>query len=377
MALARAQLWEASLSATSPGNEPRASRAGGRLAALALGLAGVAFALVLAELLARALDSAPPAPVRPPPAASQTPVLTSLGEIYNRKNVRGYWRGVFVRTNRYTLRGPDYARRPPPGVFRIAIGGDSFVMGLGVEESETYPMQTERELAADARAQQPQVLNVGLSGVNINQAVSRLGEAAKIYHPDLLVYGFTTNDIEGRHYARSVSGDVEKAIHASRHRFDDSPSRLLRLLWPRWISLRERLAPTPGSYLHELLANYFENEAAWQDLLLGLDRFAAVAEAQGVCGVVFMHTSLGELGWLHPERRIYDRVEAAARERGLAVAQSFPYFRGRRAAELWVNPFDRHPNAQGNAILARALHDGLGALPESCWRPARSDAQPD
>ena len=61
-----------------------------------------------------------------------------------------------------TLRGPEYASRPPPGVFRIAIGGDSFVMGLGVDEADTYPMQLERLLAADQRALRPQVLNVGL-----------------------------------------------------------------------------------------------------------------------------------------------------------------------------------------------------------------------
>jgi len=360
----------------SPGGKPDASGVRSRLAALALAAAGVAFALILAELLVRALEAEPPPSPRPPSTPAQSPVLTTLGEIYNRKNVRGYWRGVFVRTNRYTLRGPDYASQPPPGVFRIAIGGDSFVMGLGVDEADTYPMQLEARLAGEGRALRPQVLNVGLSGVNLSQAVSRLGEAAKVYHPDLLVLGVTTNDIEGRHYRRSLDWEVEKAIHASRHRFDAAPFHLLRRIWPRWISLREGFSPTPGSYLHELLANYFENEPAWQDWLLGLDRFAAIAEAHGVCGVVFLHTSLGELGWLHPERRIYDRVEAAARERGLAVARSFPYFRGLRAADLWVNAFDLHPNARGNAILARALHDGLRALPESCWRADRGGAQP-
>jgi lysophospholipase L1-like esterase len=340
-----------------------------RFLTLALVAFAFAFALGVAELLARGLASAPSAPPSAAaPSKTDHPVLQRLSEIYNRKNVRGYWRGVFVRTNRFTLRGPDYASWPGAGVFRIAIGGDSFTMGLGVEEADTYPMQLERLLAADASAPTPQVLNVGLSGINLTQAVSRLAAAAGAYHPDLLVLGLTTNDIEGRYYRALRNGDVEKAVDASRKRFDASASQLLRLLWPRWISLREWVRPTPGSYLAELDFNYFENEAAWNDVLLGLDRFAALAKQDGVCGHVLIHTSLGELGWLHPEQRIHAKLEAAARERGLTVTQSFPYFRGRRAAELWVRAFDQHPNREGNALLARALYDGLHALPEDCWR---------
>jgi hypothetical protein len=67
-----------------------------------------------------ALALAAPAPVK-----TDHPVLQRLSEIYNRSNVRGYWRGVFVRTNSLTLRGPEYASRPPVDAFRIAIGGDS------------------------------------------------------------------------------------------------------------------------------------------------------------------------------------------------------------------------------------------------------------
>jgi lysophospholipase L1-like esterase len=341
-----------------------------RFATLLLPVVSVALVLVAAELLARATDPAParPAPHPPAPAGDDVPVLESLGEIYNRRNVRGTWRGVFVRTNSFSLRGPEYTRTPPPGVFRIAIGGDSFTMGLGVDEADTYPAQLERLLADDGRPPPVQVINAGLSGININNAVGRLGQAAELYHPHLLVLGFTSNDIEGRHYRKLASGAVDAAIDAARWRFKRSQSHLLRRLWPRWVSLREALSPSPGSYLDELETNYFENPAAWDDVRLGLDRLAQLARERGRCAHLLLHTSLGELGWIHPERRIYERVAAAARERGVSVTESFPYFRGRRAASLWVRPGDPHPNAAGNAILARALRDGLRALPPTCWR---------
>jgi hypothetical protein len=65
-------------------------------------------------------------------------------------------------------------------------------------------------------------------------------------------------------------------------------------------------------------------------------------------------------------------VAAAARERGLAVTESFAHFSGRYDRALWVNAFDVHPNADAHAILAGALHEGLQRLPASCWRDQSS-----
>jgi lysophospholipase L1-like esterase len=340
-----------------------------RLAAPALAVVGVAAVLAAAELFLRATAPDTHAPgLRPrDPPDDAAPVLTKLAEIYNQKHVRGWWRGVFVRTNSRTLRGPEYASRPAPGVFRIAIGGDSVTMGLGVDEADTYPAQLERLLAEDGRGPPVEVINAGLSGINVNYAVSRLSDVARHYHPQLLVLGFTSNDIEGRYYRPLATGEADAALEAARMRFADAPSHLLRALWPRGVSLREQLWPTPGTYVQELAYNYFENPQAWQNLRNGLERLARLTRGRGVCGHVLIHTSLGELGWLHPERRIYAAVEAAAREFGLGVTQSFPQFRGSHAPSLWVNAYDHHPNALGNALLARALRDGLRTLPEACW----------
>jgi hypothetical protein len=75
----------------------------------------------------------------------------------------------------------------------------------------------------------------------------------------------------------------------------------------------------------------------------------------------------------HPLLEVYQRVEAAARERGLGVTQGLPYFEGRSPRTIWVSLFDSHPNREGHRILAQALRDGLKSLPASCWAiPNRS-----
>ena len=62
-----------------------------------------------------------------------------------------------------------------------------------------------------------------------------------------------------------------------------------------------------------------------------------------------------------------EQVEAAARERGFTVTQTFPFFEGRDPTQLRLSYFDSHPNADGHEILATALLQGLRELPERCW----------
>ena len=41
------------------------------------------------------------------------------------------------------------------------------------------------------------MLNLGLAGVNAGFSTKRLERFSAIYQPDLIIYGFTLNDIEG------------------------------------------------------------------------------------------------------------------------------------------------------------------------------------
>jgi lysophospholipase L1-like esterase len=138
-------------------------------------------------------------------------------------------------------------------------------------------------------------------------------------------------------------------------------------VWPRWQSLSDVLHPPLESYQHEIVSNYFENRGAWADFVTGLDRLAEIQARHQFCVIVFLHTHLYYLNWLHPFRAIYDRVERAAEDRGLVTIESFDVHRGRRAEELWTNAFNPHPNAAGHQVLARALFDGLKDLPGDCW----------
>jgi lysophospholipase L1-like esterase len=302
-------------------------------------------------------------------------VLGSFGALM-RPNVRGMMaNGTRYRSNSLGIRGPEYSFDPAAGVFRIVVVGDSVTMGVNVEEFDTYSALLEAALNARAGGQRYEVLNVGMAALNIEQVLQRLETIGLRYHPELIVYGWTINDITGSGY-RSFKRPQDHSLEQRRRnaRFRRSPSYLVQLVWPRWVSLRELLATEPNSYLAELRHNYSENAAAWTTFVGQLDRLAAVGARERVCVVVFLHTLLHHLNIFHPVGSIYDRVAEASRARGLEVVPSFQVFRGKDERALHVSPVDPHPNRAGHELHAQALLAGLDALPPACWRRRAGDA---
>lgn len=298
-----------------------------------------------------------------PPEWRDLPEVRGLFEMA-RANVRGLVGGALFETNGAGFRGPERSLRKPRGVFRVAVIGDSFAMGSGVVYEETYAHRLEGVLASTHPGQRVEVLDFGLGGLNARAVVDRLERLGLAYDPDLIVYGYTLNDIEGPAYRRSVDSGF-----ANPGRFDAAPLRLWRLLGPRFASLQELLWAPRGSYAFELEENYARNPAAWRGVLDALDRLAAISRERGSCALVLVHTHLQWLNALHPYRRHYRAVIEAAAQRGIPAVESFPAYRGERARSLWVGPFDSHPNARGHEILAEVLVDGLSRLPDACWTP--------
>ena len=301
----------------------------------------------------------------PPPEWRDLPVVTGLFEMA-RANVRGLVGGALYETNSAGFRGPERALPKPRGVFRIAVIGDSFAMGSGVTQEETYADRLERALAAAHPERRIEVLNFGLGGLAAPAVVDRLVRLGLRYDPDLIVYGYTLNDIEGPAYRRSIEATFVDPLHFARH-----PLHLWRVLGPRFASLRELLFAPHGSYSHELDENYFHNPEAWRAVQDALDRLAGIARRRGSCALVLVHTHLVWLSPLHPFRRHYQAVVRAAEERGLAAIESFPAHRGESASSLWVGAIDSHPNARGHEILFEVLEEGLARLPASCWEGRR------
>jgi lysophospholipase L1-like esterase len=328
----------------------------------------VAIVLLSLEGVARLTWRDPVAPrERPLPSEWEgLPTLRTIRELAQPR-VRAVHNGVLYETNRYGFRDREFSKQKPPGAFRITVIGDSLAMGAGVPVEERYSSRLEQALGDFHKEKRLEVLNLAQSGMNATAIVKRLSNLGVQFDPDLVVYGFTLNDIEGPAYR-----ETRDRLFYDQRRFLDSRSYLWRLVGPRWASLRELVHPPKGSYIYELNENYFRNARAWELLGTNFDRLLRISRERDICVVVLIHAVPRHLNALHPVREHYDAVARLAEQRGFHAVRSLPVFLGQTPSDLWVSPVDSHPNSKGHELLTEALLEGLDALPDTCWnRPSQ------
>ncbi len=326
------------------------------IAAAALSLLLAAAEIALRLIIMPASPATPTVPA-PPPGLAQISALAELVKAHQ----RGLFRGQLYETNSRGLRDRDYAIPKPDSVFRIVLAGGSTTMGSWVAEPATYGALLETALNRTRDTRRFEVVNTGLAGATLQHAVGRLLQHGLPYDPDLIVYGFSPNDIRFPVAYRPSATTSTPAALAS------SGSAVVDAMRHARIELDSIRAGT-GTYAAELQHNYFDNPAAWALFLEQLDVLAGLAARGPLCVVVLLHTLPFSLHALHPYRAIYQRVGDAARERGFAVAPSLDLYIDEDPHALWAAPNDPHANARSHAILARALARGLGRLPRSCWK---------
>ncbi|MHB8866289.1 MAG: SGNH/GDSL hydrolase family protein [Pirellulaceae bacterium] len=97
---------------------------------------------------------------------------------------------VLVRTNRLGMRDREYADEPPTGVFRIAMVGSSWVMGMGVEQDATFEALLEERLNREAFEPWTgcEVLNFGVSAYAGPQHLVVIEKKALPRKPHVVIY---------------------------------------------------------------------------------------------------------------------------------------------------------------------------------------------
>ena len=110
------------------------------------------------------------------------------------------WQGIPVDINSHGLRGPETIYEKPPATYRILNLGDSVVMGWGVREENTYGQQLEARLNEQGTGDlRYEVINAGVPGWNLENALAYLQAEGLRYEPDIILLDLTTaNDINGK-----------------------------------------------------------------------------------------------------------------------------------------------------------------------------------
>lgn len=96
-----------------------------------------------------------------------------------------------VRINSLGFRGPELGPKRRP---RVAVFGDSFVFGTGVDEDHLFTTHLERLLAGSGHDYD--VLNLGTNGFSTDQELLLFQELAARLRPDVVILVMCDNDFE-------------------------------------------------------------------------------------------------------------------------------------------------------------------------------------
>lgn len=107
---------------------------------------------------------------------------------------------ISYTSNNRGMRGPgDYAYERKPDVSRIAVMGDSYTFGVGVQTAETYASVLQTRLDADGPGRY-EVMNFGVSSFSPTLEYIYLKKELRRYKPDLLILAMDFCDIQDDYF---------------------------------------------------------------------------------------------------------------------------------------------------------------------------------
>jgi hypothetical protein len=104
---------------------------------------------------------------------------------------RRWYRTDPVHENAAGFRGREFTAAKPPGVYRIAVVGDSFTYGNGVRQQDRYSDLLQARLPSHI-----EVLNFGTAGANTPEHLATVSKLLPEVHPDFVLLQWYVNDVE-------------------------------------------------------------------------------------------------------------------------------------------------------------------------------------
>lgn len=237
---------------------------------------------------------------------------------------------VVYRHDRQGFRGAGFDEAKPPGVIRVALVGDSFIFGKGVEEDQTLKARLDEKLARRGLAGKVEVLNLGVPGANLATHVRMYTIAHEMLGADVIVMGlFEDNDLS--------EWDVQDEINDLARL---SPFSLGCFL----------LGERPAVVLAAVLSQIRGGASALAAFDRIEERLAAIRARDGAPPLLILD---------YFTRRAEISARFATRPNVLFIATAVG---GRPPPEYHI-PHDGHPSAQGNEVFAGLVAERLLSLP--------------
>jgi len=260
-----------------------------------------------------------------------------------------------LNVNRWGMRDRDVPHAKPAGTYRIAFLGPSMVMGSGVGDDETLTAFLEERLNTIAPGgRRYEVLNFGVADCSLVEQLALLQEQALAFEPDAVFIA----DSPGLH--RSL---VLQLLHAVWKKAPIPYPGLEDLIRRTGVfALADDGVPVPFQSIRAAFgALGVQTRMPWAEaerrLRLAADEVvrwtlqavADVARAHGAVPVFVLFEGVGDRG-----REDALALREAA-DSGLIAFNLTDVWQNQDQATLRIAPWDNHPNAAGNRLMAARL----------------------
>lgn len=262
--------------------------------------------------------------------------------------------GYETHINSLGVRDREPVMPKPPGRFRILLLGDSMVFGQGVAQREMVGEVLRREIGSD----DVDVVSAGVPGWNTLSEEQFLAKHQAAIDPDVVVLLYVENDNEpfdpferARHAPRGLSEKVYRTLLLHSRAFE----------WAAYV-YRSRIAGSdPGVAAQarqwsDLVASqgppFSPDDRGWIASRDAMLRMSQSLQRRGARMVVFLF----DLGTVARDAPVRVRLGEFARQSGVPLFETRPFFAGHAPGELMIAPIvDPHPNALGHELLGKGI----------------------
>lgn len=249
--------------------------------------------------------------------------------------------------------------------FRIALVGDSFTYGQGIDMDARLSNRLEKMLNTDADSYE--VFNFGKGGAETLDHIEFLNEYVLDTHPDFILLQWFINDVEGRDYQGRPS--YLRLIPSDRiTRYLHEHSAAFFLVNNAWQQLQVGIGIGPAFTYTEYLVERFSDpdSVSATSAQRALDQFIDICEEHRIpVGIIVFPELTGNYSNGYPLNFLLDRVLETCTGRGIQCVDLRPVFEMDGSQDkLWVNRYDSHPGEYANELAARATYNTFS----STWK---------
>lgn len=258
--------------------------------------------------------------------------------------------------NSLGFREHEISLHDPKDISRIAVVGDSFTFGQGIEMDARFSNRIEKILNSGTDTYE--VLNFGKGGAETIDQIEFLKEFVLDTKPDFILLQWFINDVEGREHGERPA-HLPLVPFNGLARYLHTHSAFYFLANKQWQSLQSYLGLGPDRNYTEYMIETFRDPhsdasvAAQKDL----DEFIEISRQHGIpVGIIIFPELTDNLLTDYPLGFLLDRVMDTCQKRDIPCVDLRPVFDGiTPTSRLWVNRFDSHPSSFANELVTTAI----------------------